>query len=363
MVKIMVSPSRYIQGPGVISKIGEYIMELGERAMVIGDKIILSLIQGPLTESLRKNQIAFHVEEFQGEATRTEVDRLKEIAQRNKVNLIIGAGGGKALDTAKAVAYYLYSPMVIVPTIASTDAPTSSVSVLYTENHIFSEVLSIHRNPNMVVVDTEVITQAPVRFLVAGMGDALSKKFEVEACIRANATNSLKGNSTLAALYLARLAYDILMKYGLRAKLAVEKKVIIPAVEEVVEAIILLSGLAWENGGLAAAHSLYDGFSVLEETHKNLHGEIVSFGILVQLVMEGVEDKVIEEVLAFCHSVGLPITLEELGLKEIGKDKIMKVAQAACAEGRPIHNMHFSVCPSMVLNAIIVADVLGRRYN
>jgi glycerol dehydrogenase len=152
------------------------------------------------------------------------------------------------------------------------------------------------------------------------------------------------------------------MKYGLRAKLAVEKKIIIPAVEKVVEAIILLSGLAWENGGLAAAHSLYDGFSVLEETHKNLHGEIVSFGISVQLVMEDVEDKVIEEVLAFCHSVGLPITLEELGLKEIGKDKIMKVAQAACAEGKPIHNMHFPVSPSMVLNAIIMADVLGRRY-
>ncbi len=100
---------------------------------------------------------------------------------------MVGIGGGKTLDTAKAIGYYQKLPVVVIPTIASTDAPTSALSVIYTEAGEFEEYLIYPKNPDMVVMDTAIIAKAPVRLLVSGMGDALSTWFEAKACYDARA--------------------------------------------------------------------------------------------------------------------------------------------------------------------------------
>lgn len=249
-----------------------------------------------------------------------------------------------------------------MPTIASTDAPTSALSVIYSDQGEFEEYLIYPTNPDMVLMDTAIIAKAPVRLLVAGMGDALSTYFEAQACVDAHAISMAGGESTRAALALAHLCYQTLLEEGYKAKLAVEAGVATPAVDNIVEANTYLSGLGFESAGLAAA--IHNGLTVLEECHPMYHGEKVAFGTLCQLVLQNSSSEQIETVLDFCVQVGLPVTLAQLGIKEGPQlnDKIMAVAEASCAEGETIHNMPFTVTPPQVYAAILAADRLGRAW-
>lgn len=210
-------------------------------------------------------------------------------------------------------------------------------------------------------MDTNIIANAPARFLVSGMGDALATYFEARACDISKATNMAGLLPAKSAYALAKLCYQTLLDDGYKAKLAVENKVVTPAVENIIEANTYLSGIGFESGGLAAAHAIHNGFTVMHECHDLFHGEKVAFGTLVQLVMENSPMEEINEVLDFCISVGLPTTLEEMGIKEIKSEDIMEVAKAATAQGETIYNMPFEVTAESVYAAILTADSLGRN--
>lgn len=359
MKKIMISPNRYIQGAGAIHDIGEQVKIFGDKGLVLGGKRALGTVTSAVKESFLKNNLTLRIEEFAGECSTQEIQRILAIVKQEQLNVIIGIGGGKALDTAKAVAYYAKLPVVIVPTIAATDAPCSALAVIYSPEGIFESYLLLPKNPDIILVDTAIIAKAPVRLLVSGMGDALATWFEADACAKSFASNLPGGYSTSAALCLARLCYDILMNYGLQAKFAVENKVVTEAVEKVVEANTLLSGIGFESSGLAAAHAIHNGFTALEETHHYYHGEKVAFGTLVQMVMENRSRAELLAVMHFCQEVGLPITLSAIGITEVTEEKIMNVAILACATGETIHNEPFPVTPESVYAAILAANALG----
>jgi len=360
----MISPSRYVQGPGAIRQIGEQVknLALGDKALVVCDKIAIAIVKTNIEASLREQGMSTTFEMFTGECSMQEVNRLKGLGENFGVNFIMGVGGGKTADTAKAVAHSMGLPAVIVPTIAATDSPCSALSVIYTPDGVFESYLMLPKNPDLVLVDTEIVANAPARLLVSGMGDALATWFEAEACYKSQAINMPGGNSSEAAQVLAKLSYTLLIEHGLRAKLAVERKVPSPDVEKIVEANTLLSGLGFESGGLAAAHAIHNGLTALEETHHYYHGEKVAFGTLVQMVMENRTTAELNQVLEFCVSVGLPINLQQIGVQEITEDKIRKVAELSCAEGETIYNMHVPVNPQIVYNAILAADAIGTQF-
>ena len=162
---------------------------------------------------------------------------------------------------------------------------------------------------------------------------------------------------------LAELCFDTLMEEGVKAKVALEAGVCTNAVEKIIEANTLLSGIGFESGGLAGAHAIHNGLTVLEECHHMYHGEKVAFGTITQLVLENVPTDELEEVIDFCIEVGLPVTLAELGIKEVTEEKIMAVATAACAESDTLHNTPFEVTPEKVYAAILAADGYGRYYK
>jgi glycerol dehydrogenase len=219
--------------------------------------------------------------------------------------------------------------------------------------------LILKRNPDVVLVDSKVIAEAPTRYFVAGMGDALATWFEATTCTKSSAKNLPGGVTTAAALNLARLCYDTLMEYGVSAKLAVDQHAVTPAVERVIEANILLSGLGFESSGLAAAHGIHEGLQVLEGTGGALHGELVAFGTIAQLVMENYSRGEIDKVIGFCNAVGLPVTLRQLGISDASPENLMKAAEVACMEGLTTHNSYFEVNPELILGAIIGANALG----
>jgi len=359
MDKIIISPGKYVQGANVLSSIGEYVKPLGTNVLAIADSFVTELVGSTVSQSCVEADVELKMAEFVGECSRPEIERLMEITKAQGAEVIVGIGGGKTLDTAKAIAFYSKIPVVIVPTIASTDAPTSALSVIYTPEGEFSEYLIYPSNPNMVIMDTQIIAGAPTRLLVAGMGDALSTYFEARA-------NGISGKSTMAggaptrsAQALAKLCYETLIADGLKAKIACDQNLSNTAVENIIEANTYLSGIGFESSGLAAAHAIHNGLTKLEECHHLYHGEKVAFGTLTQLVLENAPMEEIEEVINFCRSVGLPTNLKMMGVTEINRDKLLEVAEASCAEGETIHNMPFEVTPELVLAAILTANELG----
>ncbi|MBN2060056.1 MAG: glycerol dehydrogenase [Deltaproteobacteria bacterium] len=362
MYTIMIAPSRYVQGPGVLDNIGDHIRHLGGKAFFIGGPTALSIVKVCAAENLKKNGIEFHFESFSGECTRESAHKLSKKAGSFGADIIIGTGGGRTIDTAKAVSHELETSLVIAPTVASNDAPCSALSVQYDKNHMLDRFLILRRSPDVVLVDSRVITQAPTRFFVAGMGDALATWFEANTCTKSMARNMSGGVSTWTALNLARLCYDTLMEYGYSAKIAVDSNALTPAVERVIEANTLLSGIGFESSGLSAAHGIHEGLHVLEGVEHKLHGELVAFGTLAQLVMENYERAEIDRVMEFCVSVGLPVTLQQLGVKDTTPETIMKAAEVACMEGLTTHNSYLEINPELILGAIMGANALGQAY-
>ena len=209
------------------------------------------------------------------------------------------------------------------------------------------------------MMDTDIITKSPVRLTVAGIGDALATYFEARACSRSNATSCAGGKTTSAAMALAELCFNTLMEEGIKAKCALEAGVCTPAVEKIIEANTLLSGIGFESAGLAGAHAIHNGLTVLEDCHSMYHGEKVAFGTIAQLVLENIPTDELEEIIGFCIEIGLPVTLEELGIKEITEEKIMAVAKAAAAENDTLHNTPFEVTPETTYAAIMGANAYG----
>ena len=360
MYSIMIAPNRYVQGPGVFNTIGEHIGHLGDKAFFIGGPTAISIIKECGSKNLEEKGIECRFEPFSGECTRASAEGLLKMARDFGADIIVGTGGGRAIDTAKAVSHELACNLVTAPTVASSDAPCSALCVQYDKNHMLDQFLILRRNPDVVLVDSVVIVQAPTRFFLAGMGDALATWFEANTCTKSMAKNLPGGVSTAAALNLARLCYDTLMEYGVSAKLAVDNNALTPAVERVIEANTLLSGLGFESSGLAAAHGIHEGIHALEGTEDKLHGEKVAFGTLSQLVLENYGREEIDQVLAFCNAVGLPVTLEQLGVKDTSTEGVMKAAEVACMEGLTTHNSYLEINPGRILGAVLGADALGK---
>lgn len=153
--------------------------------------------------------------------------------------------------------------------------------------------------------------------------------------------------------------YDTILENGRPAKLAVERGVATEAVERVVEANTLLSGIGFESGGLAAAHSFHDGVTALGETHRFYHGEKVAFGVIVQLVLENRPAALVDEILRFCIDVGLPVTLADIGVTDATEEKVRRVAEVTAGPEETIHSEPFPVTPDIVYSAIVAADALG----
>ena len=359
--RVIIAPSRYVQGRGAIYEIGQHVSLLGDRALIVGGRTGLKATREGRDISFAEKKISQVEELFKGECNDREIDRLTEIARSEKCNVIIASGGGKAIDTVKAVAVKAKAATAIVPTIASSDAPCSALSVIYDDKGVFDRFFIPPRNPDLVLVDTEIIAKSPVRLLVAGMGDALATWFEADAASRSCALNLSGGQMTEAALVLARLCFDILMENGLKAKIACENQMVTAALEKVVEANILLSGIGFESGGLAAAHSMQDGFTLLEEIHDFYHGEKVAFLTLTQLVMEDRPKEIIQEVFDFCLKVGLPMTLADLNIDKVGKERLMAAVKASTLPGKIMHNHAFPISDEMVYDAVITADAMGKR--
>lgn len=358
MFRKAVFPGKYIQGVGAVGELPALLSVLGKKGLIVASPSVYDKVL-PLC-GFDWSLDALLVERFRGECCEEELARLSAIVTQKGVDVVVGMGGGKTIDTAKIVADRAGIPVIIIPTIASSDAPCSGCAVVYSKEGIFDAVSYQKMNPAVVLVDTAIIAAAPVRFLVSGMGDALSTWFEARSCERTHSLNECGGYGTMAGFGIARLCYETLLTYGAAAKIAGESHIVTPALERIVEANILLSGIGFESAGLAAAHSIHNGLTALAETHSFWHGEKVAFGVLAGLQLTDASPDESATVFSFCEEIGLPTTLADIGLGKVDRQKLMLVAEKACDQAQSIHHEAGTITAEKVLDAMIAADALGR---
>ena len=365
MLSVFCSPSRYTQGRHATAQLGEEMSRLGlpSPILIVAGRSAKSLLTEVWRTTLGDSGYPYSIHDFSGECSHAEIARIVSVAREAKAATIIGAGGGKVLDAARAAAADLNLPVANCPTVASSDAPCSALSVIYTEEGVFQEYRFYRKNPDLVLVDTHVVAQGPARLLAAGMGDALATWFEAKTCAAGHVRNMRGGASTRSALALAELCYRTLMEDGPAAMRSIDEKAVTPALERIVEANTLLSGLGFESSGLAAAHAIHNGLTAAPATHAFFHGEKVAFGVIVQLVLEGASRAQFDEVFRFSTSVGLPITLAGIGCADLPRELLHQVAVRSTAPGETIHNEPFEVTPAMVADAILAADAAGRAFQ
>ncbi|UJL45480.1 glycerol dehydrogenase [Virgibacillus sp. NKC19-16] len=357
---IFTSPSKYIQGKNALKNIGEHVKGIGKKALILSDEVVWGITGETIEESLKSANMDYHYVEFNGEASLTEMDRVTKEGKENSDDVVVGVGGGKTLDTAKGVAEGLEVPVVIVPTTASTDAPTSALSVVYSEEGVFESYKFYDKNPDLVLVDTKAVAGAPPALFAAGIADAMATWVEARATIKSNGDAMAGGKTSIAAEAIAKACEETIFNYGEAAYKAVQEGLVTKHVEAVVEANTLLSGLGFESGGLAGAHAIHNGLTVLEgDIHDLSHGEKVAYGTLVHLMLELHPKDELLKYLEFYKKLGMPTTLKEMHLDEFSYEELLKVGEAATQEGETMGNLSADITADDVATAILAVDQLS----
>lgn len=357
MRKVIYAPSRYYQGDGELKLLSFHVEKLGKKAFILVDPYILDHYETYITDNFKTD---YQIVKFSGECSYSVINHyLNDVIKDEDV--IVGIGGGKTLDTAKAIAYYKKIPVIICPTAASSDAPCSALSIIYSDEGVCVDGIFYDKNPDVVLVDTSIIANAPVRLLAAGMGDAIATFYEMRSNYRAQLTIKNGGKVSRTAYAIAEACKNILFNEGYTAFLSAKNHVLTLELDNVIEANIYMSGIGFESGGCAVAHGIHDALTTIEDTHHCLHGEKVAFGTICQLVLENAPFEEIQKVIEFCKSIGLPTTFKDLGITENVQEKIKKVAQSCNDSKSLVHNCAVEVNADLVYATMMTVNELGQR--
>lgn len=352
-------PGRYVQGAGALDQLETELARFGSRFACLLDPAVGEQLQARLA---KLQQLSCASQVSASSCTNASIAACVEWARATEAQALIGCGGGKVIDTARAAADVLGIPFICVPTVAASDAPCSALAVVYDEHGRVLEDRFVRRNPALVLVDTAVLVNAPVRFFISGIGDALATWYEAQACHQSGAHNLCGGMGTRLAHEAARLCRDTLFEYARQAVRDCQAHQPSAALEATVEATVLLSGLGFESGGVAAAHAVHHGLSELEQCHGALHGEKVAIGVLASLFLSPVSDADRLAVFGFCRDVGLPICLAQIGLQSASDSQLERVARRACRSGEIIHNEPYPVAWPQVVAALQDMEAYSRKY-
>lgn len=351
-ISLAVAPARVLRGP--LPQASSAIARLGKRPLIVGGERTLSILRPYLDRAFEGQGLATASASYGRNCSEASLTSLREAAAAHEADLVVGVGGGKALDAAKLLAHQCQLPVVAIPTSAATCAAWTALSNVYSEGGAFQYDVPLPRCPDLLVLDYEAIRTAPQRTLVAGIGDALAKWYEASV-------SSSRSTATLvvAAVQQARVLRDILLQ---KSAAALEN----PGGEEwreVVDATVLLAGVVGGLGGAScrtvAAHAVHNGLTHIPAARQALHGEKVAYGILVQLRLEEtiqgsqLARSARQQLLEFYTEIGLPKTLEDLGLHQVTLAELRRAAEVACHPNSDLHRLPFSVLPEELLAALV----------
>ncbi len=288
---------------------------------------------------------------YGGENTEEKAKEFCLFIQKNKIEGIISVGGGKISDLGKLIGNQMSLPIIILPTLASTCAAYTPISVIYAQTGEMVRLDVFARANSLVLIDPTIIVNSPKELLVAGIGDTLAKWYEADSIISQLENKSVEIE---VSWYAAKQCQQKLLKYSKDALKAIDDQQFSEAFQQIVETNILLAGMVGgfgdDYGRCSGAHSIHDALTILPQSHHQLHGNKVAYGIFVQLVIENKLAE-INELLPFYHELGLPTCLEDLNMN-LTKEEVKNVAIRASEAHETIHFMKETITPEIVENAM-----------
>lgn len=356
VVAMALAPAQVLRGAGSLGQAQAAIARLGQRPLVIGGTTTQAIAQrflAPALEQLTPQYIS-----YSPDCSEASLARLGAAVEQHRADVILGIGGGKALDTAKLIACQTGLPVVTVPSSAATCAAWTALSNVYSDAGAFCYDVALSQCPALLILDYDLVATAPQRSLVAGIGDALAKWYE--ASVSSGASNQ---TLIIAAVQQARVLRDILFQKSIKALEQPGGE----AWREVVDASVLLAGVIGGLGGAqcrtVAAHAVHNGLTHLLDCHDSLHGEKVAFGILVQLRLEEIcqgsqlAAMARQQLLQFYGEIGLPRTLADINLGQVTVAELQRAAEIACLPSSDIHHLPFTVSPLDLVAAMVSTTV------
>ncbi len=355
---LCVAPTHLYRGWSLLPQAGEAIAHLGQCPLIVATPERYQALAAEFEAIAHDQSLSLAVGTFRGECSEATLAQLRQEAAQHHADVIIGIGGGKALDTAKLLADQLDLPVVTIPTSAATCAAWTALANIYTEAGAFAYDVPLRRCPDLLLLDYRLVQSAPKRTLVAGIGDALAKWYEASV-----SSGSRQETLIVMAVQQARVLRDLLFQQSLAALNDVGGT----AWQNVVDATTLMAGMMGGLGGAqcrtVAAHAIHNGLTHLPQSKGTLHGEKVAYGILVQLRLEELVQgsqlaaSARQQLCQFYEQVGLPCSLEQLGLQEASLGQLQQAATIACAPNSDIHYLPFPVTPELVLEAMVSTGV------
>ena len=318
---------QYSVGRHIYDKIYEVCRPYGQKAVAIGGSKGI----GASGELIR--QVVCHTDlkvmKFIPYGKEASYEAVMELSARKEVqeaDMIFAIGGGKALDTCKALGEKIDKPVFTFPTIASTCAATTAVAIMYYPDGRFKEPFFLKKPPIHAFLHTEILAHAPSRYLWAGMGDTYAKYYEASISSR----NETLSHYLSLGVTISQMCVAPILQYGEQALNDNKEGNSSPQLEQILLAVIVTTGIASNlltkertpdyNSGLA--HGVCYGLTVFPQVEKNhLHGEIVAYGMLITLLCDGQREEY-KKLRNFHEKVGLPVKLQDL---EISKEEIRSI--------------------------------------
>lgn len=351
---LTIAPAQVIRGSGALSSSGAAIARLGKRPLVVAGDRTWSVVQPAIEQLADQQALTIGRSTYGHDCSESSLAGLRQAATAHQADVVIGAGGGKALDAAKLLAFQLGLPVVTVPTSAATCAAWTALSNVYSEQGAFLYDVALPTCPQLLLLDYDLVRTAPAQTLVAGIGDAIAKWYEASV-----SSGHSEQTLIIAAVQQARVLRDLLLQKSALALQAPGSAVW----REVVDATVLMAGVIGGLGGAqcrtVAAHAVHNGLTHLLQSHGTLHGDKVAYGILVQLRLEElVQGNLLaassrQQLLKFYSEIGLPQCLSDLGLMEITLADLARSAEVACRPGSDIHHLPFDITPTQLMAAMV----------
>ncbi len=313
MEMIFGCPQYYVQGPGVLSSCAKYICALGikKKVLIIIDNGVLSCVE-PMFKSLDNDGIQYKTIVYKDQITLDKINNLIKSIEDTDFEAVFGVGGGKAIDVAKRVSWDLKMKMIAIPTSIATDAATSRTAVAYGEKNEIVEDKTLF-NPDGVIVDSSIIINAPVELFRAGMADALSKRYEYLLSLKCGAKNWYDADSAFFIDSISKEMHLFLLREGRYLHDCFYNHKLNETVERAITAMLLMSRIVWDAGGLHGAHDMFEEFHDAGYGNDCLHGEIVGYFDIVQMMLENYPENEIEELYKLYEELHIPLKISQMG--------------------------------------------------
>ena len=334
-ITVHAAPSEYILENGILKKLEAKLIERNiKKALIVTGIKSWAAVESYLPEF---HEVQIKQYTYNGECSFSEIDNI--VKRMDGFDAIIAIGGGKVIDLGKAAAAEIHKPVIVVPTIASNCAPWTPLSVLYDDTGAFIRYDVYPVASSLLLVEPQLLLEGPRDLFVAGIGDTIAKWYEADVQLKRIEEKTVP---MMISYESARQCKELLLKHSVKALEAVDEGIVNNEFIKVIEVMFMYAGMVGgygdHYGRTAGAHSIHNGLTAIESSHSVLHGVKVSYGICVQLMLEGRIDE-IHQLRPFYEALHLPQSLKEMGLQDVTEQQLLEVATKAAESHESMHLM------------------------